>query len=123
MNSNFNNFPKFGDVFFASLYKEDHVQGGIRPVVIAQNDTGNRHSPTIGIIPMSSKTDKAKHLPVHVVVPADEDNGLNMDSVVLTEQMRTIPATQLIGRIGSLKHKDLVNIRRALDIQFPFPAA
>jgi len=99
------------------------VQGGIRPVVIAQNDMGNKYSPTIGIIPMSSNTEKAKYLPVHVVVPADEDNGLNRDSVVLTEQMRTIPATHLIGRIGSLKHKDLVNIRKAFDIQFPFPAA
>ena len=123
MNFNFNDCPKFGDVFFASLCKEDHVQGGIRPVVIAQNDIGNRHSPTIGIIPMSSKTDKASHLPVHVMIPANEDNGLNRDSVALIEQVQTIPVSKLIGRIGFLRHTDIANIRKAWDIQFPFHAA
>jgi len=123
LNSNFNDCPKFGDVFFASLRKEDHIQGGIRPVVIAQNNAGNSHSPMIGIIPMSSKTEKAKYLPVHVVIPADEDNGLNRDSVVLVEQTNLISSKQLIGRIGCLKHMDLVRIKKAIDIQFPFPAA
>ena len=116
-----NSCPKFGDVFFAALNGDGHVQGGIRPVVIAQNDMGNKYSPVIGVIPMTSKVDKAKHLPVHVTIPADDDNGLPRDSVVLTEQMRTIPVDKLISRTGSLGHDALVRIGRALAIQFPFP--
>ena len=115
------NYPKFGDIFFASLSSEGHVQGGVRPVVIAQNNVGNMYSPTIGVIPMSSRTEKAKHLPVHVTILADQNNGLKTDSVVLTEQTRTIPEEQLLGSIGSISHDDLVRIKRALDIQFPFP--
>ncbi|MFA6780439.1 MAG: type II toxin-antitoxin system PemK/MazF family toxin [Paludibacteraceae bacterium] len=116
-----NSCPKFGDVFFAALNGDGHVQGGIRPVVIAQNDMGNKYSPVIGVIPMTSKVDKAKHLPVHVVIPADDANGLSTDSVVLTEQMRTIPAEHLLSRMGFLNRDSLVRIGKALAIQFPFP--
>ena len=122
MNLNFNDYPKCGDVFFASLSKDGHVQGGVRPVMIAQNDMGNKYSPTIGIIPFSSKTDKAKYLPVHVVISATSNNGLKMDSVVLTEQTRIIPREQLLGRIGSLCELDLARIKEAFIKQFPFCA-
>ena len=118
-----NDYPKFGDVFYASLPKENHVQGGVRPVVVVQNNIGNRHSPTIVISPMSSKTEKAKHLPVHVVIPADRNNGLSVDSVVLTEQTRTIPVDLLLGRIGVLSFDAIDKIKTAWDIQFPFHAS
>ena len=113
-------YPKCGDVFFATLPIEGHVQGGVRPVIVIQNDIGNRHSPTVGIIPMSSRVDKAKYLPVHVVIPADTTNGLKKDSVVLTEQTRTIQRDQLLSRIGFIRNADLTRIKKAFDIQFPF---
>jgi len=117
------NYPKCGDVFFASLPMEGNVQGGVRPVVVIQNDIGNKHSPIVNIIPMSSKVDKAKYLPIHVVIPADATNGLKMDSVVLTEQTRIIQRDQLLSRIGFLRNTDLARIKRAWDIQFPFRAS
>jgi len=108
-------------VFFAALSKEDHVQGGVRPVLIVQNNMGNMHSPVVSILPVSSKTQKASHLPVHVYVRADDNNGLKCDSVVLVEQPRTIPVNDLIGRIGSLAHEDLVRVGKAVEIQSPYP--
>ena len=77
--------PKFGEIFYAALSGDGHVQAGNRPVLIAQNDIGNHFSPTVEVIPISSRIEKArrKHLPTQVIVAADHLNGLSEDSVIL----------------------------------------
>jgi mRNA interferase MazF len=117
--------PKFGDIFFASISGDGHIQAGNRPVLIAQNDVGNHFSPTVEVIPISSRIEKArrKHLPTQVIVIADQLNGLSEDSVVLGEQPRTINKTQLLSRIGRLGRRDLVEVGKARSIQSPFPTS
>ena len=114
---------KFGDIYLARLVGEGHEQQGVRAVVIAQNNVGNRYAPTVEIIPMSARTHKARHLPTHVFIKADATNGLRSDSLVLAEQTNTIDKTKLIHRIGSLTHEALVAIGVARQIQSPFPIA
>ena len=113
--------PKFGELYFADLQASGSVQGGRRPVLIVQNDIGNRHSPTVEIIPLSSRTQKADYMPTHVTIQASEENGLSKNSVVLAEQVQTINRTQLKTLLGQLAHCDLVMIGRARRIQSPFP--
>ena len=99
--------PKFGDVFLADLLGDENVQSGRRPVVIAQNDIGNRFSTTVEVIPMSSRINKARYLPTHVLVHPTQNNGLKMASIVLAEQVVTIPKKRLLGYIGSLDQSTL----------------
>lgn len=115
--------PKFGDIFYAELTAEGHVQGGMRPVIVVQNDDGNKYSPVTNVIPMTSRTGKALHLPTHVYIEANRYNGLSRDSVALVEQTRPINKIQLKNKIGSVEHRVLVELGRATKIQFPFPVA
>lgn len=114
-----NNSPKFGDVFFASLSTDEHIQGGLRPVIITQNNVGNIHSPTVEIIPMSAQVDKAKYMPTHTVLIANATNGLSKDSVVLAEQIRTIPVKHLREHIGALDRTELTQVARVRRAQSP----
>ena len=114
---------RFGDIYLAKLVGEGSEQRGTRAVIIAQNDIGNRYSPTVEIIPLSSQVDKARHLPTHVLVKADNSNKLKADSVALAEQTSTIDKTKLIHYIGMLTRDTLVAIGRARRIQSPFPVA
>ena len=112
--------PKFGDIYFAKLIPNGAVQGGSRPVLISQNDIGNKHSPSVEIIPLTSKI-KASHMPTHTLIKASDLNGLNTDSVVLSEQTQTINKTQLWKRLGRLTLQELAEVGRARRIQSPFP--
>ena len=91
-----------GDLYSACL---DPVvgseQGGIRPVLVIQNDVGNRHSPTVIVLAVTGQINKAR-LPTHVPVPA-EGNGLMKDSVILAEQIRTLDKRRLRERIGAIE--------------------
>ena len=90
-----------GDIFFADLSPVvGSEQGGVRPVLVVQNDIGNRFSPTIIVAAVTSQTNKAK-LPTHVPISA-EGNGLSRDSVVLLEQLRTIDKKRLREHIGTV---------------------
>lgn len=101
------NCHKQGEIFFAQLPEEtDHVQRGVRPVVIMQNDIGNKYSPTVTVVPLTSKK-KSMHLPTHVLIKVDEHNELLCDSVALGEQLTTIPVKNLKGKIGKLTDVDL----------------
>ena len=104
---------KRGDIYRADL---DPVvgseQGCVRPVVIIQNDTGNLYSPTVIVAAMTTRRKKA-HLPIHVPVSADE-SGLNRDSVVLTEQVRTLEKSRLTKRLGRLCPEAMRRLDRAL---------
>jgi len=94
---------KRGDVFFADLSPViGSEQGGTRPVLIIQNDIGNRFSPTVIIAAITAQIQKAK-LPTHVEINA-EQYGFERDSVILLEQVRTIDKSRLTDRITQLDH-------------------
>ena len=102
-----------GDIFYADLRPViGSEQGGIRPVLIVQNDTGNKHSPTVICAAITSRMHKAK-LPTHVEILA-QDNGIAKDSVILLEQVRTIDKTRLKERICHLDGEVLKEIDKAL---------
>lgn len=109
---------KRGDMFYADLSPVvGSEQGGIRPVVIIQNDVGNRHSPTVIAAAITSQTGKNK-LPTHIEIEAKE-NGLKADSVVLTEQIRTIDKSRLKEKIGHIDDAIIMNkINSALGVSF-----
>lgn len=87
-------------------------QGGTRPVLVVQNDTGNRYSPTVIVLAVTSATGKPP-LPMHVRIPA-EGNGLQRDSVALAEQIRTIDKRRLRERIGKVSPAVLAEVEEAL---------
>ena len=106
---------KRGDVFFADLSPvRGSEQGGQRPVLIIQNDIGNKYSPTVIIAAITAKIAKAK-LPTHVEVQASQV-GLLKDSVVLLEQVRTVDKTRLIQKLGHLEEGVMVAVDKALVI-------
>lgn len=105
---------KKGDLYFADLSPVvGSEQGGVRPVLVVQNDVGNRHSPTIIVAAVTSQT-KAK-LPTHVELEA-ADGGLSKNSVVLLEQLRTIDKQRLKEHIGTLSEAQLPTVDQALSI-------
>ena len=106
---------KKGDLFFADLSPVvGSEQGGVRPVLVVQNDVGNKYSPTIIVAAVTSQTSKAK-LPTHVQIHATE-GGLSKDSVVLLEQLRTIDKQRLKERIGALNEKQIPDVEKALSV-------
>ena len=106
---------KRGEIYRADL---DPVigseQGGIRPVLIIQNDTGNLHSPTVIVAAITTRH-KKPGLPIHVPITAQE-SGLRHDSVVLTEQVRTLEKSRLTKYLGSLSPEAMRRIDRALGL-------
>ncbi len=108
---------KRGDIYYADLSPVvGSEQGGIRPVVIVQNDVGNRHSPTVIAAAITSKTSKAK-LPTHIEVDA-EQNGLSKNSVILLEQIRTIDKKRLKEKMGHLRTETMEQVNEAINISF-----
>ena len=108
---------KRGDIYYADLSPVvGSEQGGVRPVVIVQNDVGNKHSPTVIAAAITSKTTKAK-LPTHIEVYADE-NGLNRNSVILLEQIRTIDKKRLREKMGHLQKETMKQVDDAINISF-----
>jgi len=104
-----------GDIFYADLRPViGSEQGGIRPVLIVQNDTGNKHSPTVICAAITSKMNKAK-LPTHVELAADK-YGIVKDSVILLEQVRTIDKSRLKEKVCHLDQEVLRKIDKALII-------
>lgn len=102
------------DIFYANLSKNTvhSEQGGIRPVIIIQNDVGNRYSPTVIVLPITSEI-KKKSMPTHCVLHKTDRNGLEMDSMVLAEQIRVIDKSRLLDKIGYLdnikEQNDVIN--------------
>lgn len=106
-----------GDIFYADL---DPVtgseQGGVRPVIVLQNNVGNRYSPTVIVAPITSRAKKSG-LPTHVPIGGSIP-GLSKDSFVLTEQVRTIDRSRLGERVGALSLPDMEAVEEALGISF-----
>ena len=94
---------KMFDIYYANLSKNtvESEQGGIRPVIIVQNDIGNKHSPTVIVLPMTSEIKKS-NMPTHCIIHKSERNGLKVDSMVLAEQIRVIDKSRLQDYIGFL---------------------
>jgi len=106
---------KRGDMFYADLSPVvGSEQGGIRPVIIIQNDIGNKHSPTVIAAAITSQTGKNR-LPTHIEIDC-KNSGLKADSVVLTEQIRTIDKSRLKEKIGHIS--DMNKINNALGVSF-----
>ena len=106
---------KKGDIFFADLSPViGSEQGGVRPVLIVQNDIGNKYSPTVIVAAVTSQINKAK-LPTHVEIGA-LGHGLNKDSVVLLEQLRTIDKKRLKEKIGKVDDDIIAEVNEALTI-------
>ena len=108
---------KRGDIFYADLSPVvGSEQGGTRPVLIVQNDTGNRHSPTVIAAAITSQTSKAR-LPTHINI-VGANAGLSKDSVVLLEQIRTIDKKRLREHMGRLDAKCMEQVNDALAVSF-----
>lgn len=106
---------KRGDIFYADLSPVvGSEQGGIRPVLVIQNDIGNKYSPTIIVAAITSQINKAK-LPTHVEISAPE-YGLPKDSVVLLEQVRTIDKKRLKEKIGRFNDEMMAKVDECLKI-------
>ena len=108
---------KRGDIFYADLSPVvGSEQGGTRPVLIVQNDTGNKHSPTVIAAAITSQTNKAK-LPTHIEL-AGRSVGLTKDSVVLLEQIRTIDKRRLREHMGHVDDSLMNQVDSAIAVSF-----
>ena len=105
---------KRGEIYYADLSPVvGSEQGGIRPVLIVQNDIGNKYSPTVIVGAITSQLDKAK-LPTHIEV--GKECGLNKNSVILLEQIRTIDKRRLQEKIGELNAKKMSEVDYAIEV-------
>lgn len=110
---------KRGELYYADLSPViGSEQGGVRPVLIIQNDIGNKYSPTVIACAVTSRLTKAK-LPTHIELDADR-YGLKKASVALLEQLRTLDKRRLQERIGQLGDKKMEEVDRALLISLGF---
>lgn len=108
---------KRGDIYYADLSPViGSEQGGVRPVLIVQNDVGNKYSPTVIAAAITSQINKAK-LPTHIEISA-QDYGLQKDSVILLEQIRTIDKKRLREKIGRLDDELMDKVNEALGVSF-----
>ena len=109
---------KRGDMFYADLSPVvGSEQGGIRPVLVIQNNTGNKYSPTVIVSAITSQQSKSK-LPTHIEIKPQE-GGLKSDSIVLTEQIRTIDKSRLKEKIGHIDDNSVITkINNALGVSF-----
>ena len=106
-----------GDIYYADLSPVvGSEQGGTRPVLIVQNDTGNRHSPTVIAAAITSQMGKAR-LPTHITVPGREV-GLAKDSVILLEQIRTLDKRRLREHMGRLTDEQMRKVNEAIVVSF-----
>lgn len=108
---------KRGEIYYADLSPViGSEQGGVRPVLIVQNDVGNKFSPTVIAAAITSQKDK-NNLPTHIEVDA-RNCGLAKDSIVLLEQVRTIDKRRLKEKMGSLDVDDMGKVNHALSVSF-----
>ena len=109
---------KRGDIYYADLSPVvGSEQGGIRPVLIIQNDLGNKYSPTVIAAAITSQTNKTK-LPTHIEL-GENTSGLKSNSVVLAEQIRTIDKSRLKEKIGHIDNSSIMEqLNNALGVSF-----
>ena len=111
---------KRGDIYYADLSPVvGSEQGGVRPVLVVQNDTGNRYSPTIIAAAITSQLGKAR-LPTHIELTG-QDCGLTRDSVVLLEQIRTLDKRRLREKMGRVDRELMDRVDAAIAVSFGLP--
>ena len=117
---------KRGDIFYADLSPVvGSEQGGLRPVLIVQNDVGNRHSPTVIAAAITSRMTKSR-MPTHIDVKCSvgsSSTGLACDSVILLEQIRTIDKKRLKEKMGHLDEVTMSQVNQAISVSFGLGAA
>lgn len=114
-----NELIKRGDLFYADLSPVvGSEQGGVRPVLVIQNDVGNKYSPTVIVAAITSAINKAK-IPTHIALSAN-GYGLSKDSVVLLEQLRTLDKRRLKEKIGEIDFATMKSVDNALLISLGF---
>ena len=107
---------KRGDIYYADLSPViGSEQGGLRPVLIVQNDVGNKYSPTVIAAAITSRMNKAK-LPTHIEL--DEKYGLSKESVILLEQVRTIDKVRLKEKMGHIDNETMSMVNKAISVSF-----
>ncbi len=112
---------KRGDIYYADLSPViGSEQGGVRPVLIVQNDVGNKYSPTVIAAAITSRLNKSK-LPTHIDVDAAK-YGLAKDSIILLEQIRTLDKKRLREHMGRLDSTSMDRVDRALTVSFGLPS-
>ena len=101
---------KMFDIYYADLSKNtvNSEQGGIRPVIVIQNDIGNKYSPTLIVLPITSEI-KKENMPTHCILHKSIKNGLKIDSMVLAEQIRVIDKSRILDYIGHLDNANEQN--------------
>jgi mRNA interferase MazF len=110
------NSIKRGDIFYADLSPViGSEQGGVRPVLIVQNDIGNKYSPTVIAAAITSQVGKSR-LPTHIDIHAT--SGLSKDSVVLLEQVRTLDKKRLKEKAGHLDDASMTRVNNAIAVSF-----
>lgn len=108
---------KIGDIVWAKFNGEGHIQRGVRPAVIIQNNVGNKYSPTIQVVPLTSKMNK-KSLPTHVMIPA-HTAGLTKNSIAQCEGVRPIQKVDIKGIMGKMPDEYMGAISIACIISMP----
>ena len=112
---------KRGDIYYADLSPVvGSEQGGIRPVLIVQNNVGNRYSPTVIAAAITSQVNKAK-MPTHISLGAP-NYGLTRDSIILTEQIRTLDKRRLREKMGHLDDDMMTEVNSAIAVSFGLAA-
>ena len=110
-----------GEIYYADLSPVvGSEQGGVRPVLIIQNDTGNRYSPTVIAAAITSQTGKAR-LPTHIDLPVNESCGLSRNSIILLEQVRTLDKKRLRERMGHVEEGVMEKVDTAIAVSFGLP--
>jgi mRNA interferase MazF len=105
---------KRGDIYYVDFgVTIGSVQGKLRPVVVLQNDTGNLHSPTIIVATITSKANKKRQMPTHIVFNME---GLSKESIVQLEQITTIDKSQILNYVGEMPQKVMRRINKAIKI-------
>lgn len=113
-------YPMAGNIYYADLPYLENVQSGKRPVIVTQNNTGNKHASFVHVIPLTTRVNKARHMPTHIILSPSDSNGLTKESVAIIENMRPVSKDRLGKHVGRLCSEELSRIGDAMRIQFPF---
>lgn len=104
-----------GEIYYVNFgVHNSSVQNGIRPGIILSNNLGNKYAPVVIVSPLTTKT--KTELPTHVEITKNEENGLNLNSIVLLEQLMTVSKSDLRNKIGKVCQRDLNKIEKGLEI-------
>lgn len=109
---------QLGDIIWTNFRGKDHIQNGIRPSVVVQNNRGNHFSTTVQVVPLTSRLDKTK-LPTHTIIPNNQTTGLKKKSVAQCEGSRLISKSDVLGQIGRMDFHSMKEVAKCWLINNP----